>query len=226
MTGTATPKRPPVGDWRQPDALALSPILTNARDAFYEFGYHGTTVRDIARRTGITVPALYYHHENKEAILFAILDTSIRLVTARCEAALADASPAPRARFQHLVECITLHMAQHSKEAAMDAEIRALGATNRRRYSAKRRVIEQMLNVTIDDGVANGDFHVSSPTDTARALLGMMQAITVWFRPGGPISAQSLAGRYVDIALHTVGAKPDRDPAHVTTRADQHVGSR
>jgi hypothetical protein len=36
----------------------------------------------------------------------------------------------------------------------------------------------------------------------------MMQAISVWYRAGGPISAQSLADRYVDIALHTVGAKP------------------
>jgi hypothetical protein len=65
-----------------------------------------------------------------------------------------------------------------------------------------------MLKTTISDGVASGDFHVSSPPDTARALLGMMQAITVWFRPGGAISAQSLADRYVDIALHTVGAHP------------------
>jgi AcrR family transcriptional regulator len=205
MTGTATPRRP-VDGWRQPDALALSPILISARDAFYEFGYHGTTVRDIARRTGLTVPALYYHHENKEAILCAILDTSIASVTARCQAALADASPGPSARFQNLIECITLHMAQHRKEAAMDAEIRALGEANRRHYSAQRRVIEQMLRTTIDNGASSGDFHVSSSADTARALLGMMQAITVWFHPGGPISAQNLATRYVDIALHTVGS--------------------
>jgi AcrR family transcriptional regulator len=198
--------RRPSTKWRQPDELALSPILVSARDAFYEFGYHGTTVRDIAARTGMTVPALYYHHENKEAILFAILDTAIASVTTRCEDALADAAPGAAARFRNVIECITLHMAQHSKEAAMDAEIRALGAANRKRYSARRRVVEQLLTSTITDGVTADEFHVSSPSDTARALLGMMQAITVWYRPGGSISAQNLADRYVDIALHTVGA--------------------
>jgi AcrR family transcriptional regulator len=195
------------GSWRQPDAPVLTPILTNSRDAFYEFGYHGTTVRDIAGRTGITVPALYYHHANKEAILFAILDASVNSVIARCELALAEAGDDPRARLQNLIECITLHMTQHSKEAAMDAEIRALGPDNRRLYSARRRVVENMLKTAVQDGVDSGVFHVSSPPDTARALLGMTQSITVWFRPGGAISAQGLADRYVDIALHTVGAE-------------------
>lgn len=199
-------KRPPASSWRQPGELALSPTLRSARDAFYELGYHGTTVRDIAGRTGITVPALYYHHENKEAILFAILDAAIDSVTTRCQEALAEAAPDPCARFENLIECITLHMAQHSKEAAMDAEIRALGPANRRRYSARRRAVEQMLVTTIEDGVSAGGFSVSSPPDTARALLGMMQAITVWYRPGGSISPANLAARYVDIALHTVGA--------------------
>lgn len=210
MTPATTPSTAgrAVGAWRQPDAPVFSPILVSARDAFYEFGYHGTTVRDIAGRTGITVPALYYHHANKEAILYAILDAALTSVIARCEAALAEAGDDPTARLTNLVECITLHMAQHSKEAAMDAEIRALGPENRRLYSARRRTVELMLTTAVADGDASGAFSVSSPADTARALLGMMQAITVWFRPGGSLSAQGLADRYVDIALHTVGARP------------------
>lgn len=183
----------------------LSPILAAALDSFYEVGYHGTSVRDIARRVGLTVPAIYYHHENKEAILAALLDHAIASVTARCDLAVTTAGADPRARFRNLIEALALYMAQFGKNAAMDAEIRSLGPDNRRAYSAKRRVVEEMMRTTIEDGAQAGLFAVTSPPDTARALLGMVQAITIWYRPGGRLSPQTVAERYVDIAEHTVG---------------------
>ncbi|SHH07528.1 transcriptional regulator, TetR family [Jatrophihabitans endophyticus] len=188
----------------------LTAILSAALDLFYESGYHGTSVRDIARRVGLTVPALYYHHENKEALLYALLDTSITEVIARCRAALECAGPAPADRFLQLIECIVLYIASNEKLAAMDAEIRSLGPQNRRRYGAKRRQVEVMLVTCIEDGVASGDFDVTSPAETARALLGMTQAVATWFRPGGRMSARTVARHYVDIAAHTVGAAPGR----------------
>jgi len=58
-------------DWRLYEPLELTPILTAALEAFYEHGFHGTTVRDIARRVGQTVPSLYYHHDSKEGAFVA-----------------------------------------------------------------------------------------------------------------------------------------------------------
>jgi AcrR family transcriptional regulator len=201
--GAASP-----GAWRRADDEQLTPILSAARDLFYQLGFHGTTVRDIARRTGLTVPALYYHHANKEAVLAALLDRSIASVIERCEQALGEAGDDPAARFRNLIECLVLYMANHRQSAAMDAEIRALSPANRRLYSARRRRVENMLVSAIEQGAAAGVFDVSSPPDTARALLGMIQAITVWFVPGrGRLSAAELALRYVDIAEHTVGTR-------------------
>jgi AcrR family transcriptional regulator len=195
-----------VATWRDADD-ELSPLLEIALDAFFRFGYHATSVRDIAQRLKVTVPVLYYYHENKEAILFSLLDGSITSVISRCEQAIAEAPDEPGATFRYLVECLVLYMAQHGKRAAMDAEIRALGAKNRRRYVAKRNIVEQMMKETIADGIARGAFHVTSPRDTSRALLGMIWAITVWYKPGGRMSPAALAKSYVDIALHTVGAR-------------------
>jgi AcrR family transcriptional regulator len=198
--------RAPAGAWRNADDEDLSPILATARDLFYEVGFHGTTVRDIAGRVGVTVPALYYHHANKEAILAALLDRSIGSVSERCEQAVSEAGDNPADRFRNLIECLTLYMANHRKSAAMDAEIRALSPAARKLYSNRRRHVEQMLADTIEAGATAGVFEVTSPADTARALLGMIQAITVWFSPGGGrMAASELAACYVDIAEHTVG---------------------
>jgi AcrR family transcriptional regulator len=204
MTGTETGEA--LTEWRTWAGPELSPILQSALDAFYENGYHGTSVRDIAQRAGLTVPALYYHHENKEAILAALLDQSILAVITRCRAALAEAGDAAEDRFANLVECLVLYMAHATKNAAMDAEIRALNDAHRRAYSTKRRTVETMLTTVIKDGVEDGVFEVTSPRDTARALLGMIQAIAVWYRPGGRLAPDAVARSYLDIAQHTVGA--------------------
>lgn len=195
------------GAWRSADEAddQITPILSHALDLFFELGYHGTSVRDIARRAGLTVPALYYHHENKEAMLYRLLDGSISSVTERCRQATKEAGDEPDDMFRNIIECLALYMTQHGKRAAMDAEIRALGPRNRRRYTAKRAVIEKMVESAISDGVTQGIFEISSARETTRAILGMIWAITVWYKPGGKMSPADVAASYVDIALHTVG---------------------
>ena len=195
-------------DWRAPGELGLTPILRAALDAFSEVGYHGASVRDIAARVSVTVPTLYYHHENKEAILFSLLDDSITRLHGLCQAALADAVDSPEARFLNLVECVVIYMANAGKSARLDAEIRVLSPALRKIYSAKRHEIETMFVQVIEAGVQTGVFRVLSPADTARALLGMYQAIPTWFQAGGRVNAAELARRYKDISAHTVGAPP------------------
>jgi AcrR family transcriptional regulator len=197
------------GEWRLPPDLGLSPILSGALDAFYEAGYHGTSVRDIARRVGLTVPALYYHHKNKEAILYTLLDTSITEVIRRCQQALDEAGPQAADRFLNLVECLVRYMASSEKSAAMDSEIRALSPENHRAYSRKRRSVERMLVDVIEEGAEAGIFDVEYPADTARALLGMIQAVAMWFKPGGRLSVETVARRYMDIAAQAVGSGPE-----------------
>ena len=216
----------PSGAWRTADDEDLSPILATARDLFYEVGFHGTTVRDIAGRVGVTVPALYYHHANKEAILSALLDRSISSVIERCEQALSEAGDDPADRFRNLIECLALYMANHRKSAAMDAEIRALSPAARKLYSIQRRRVEQMVADTISHGVAAGVFEVTSPSDTGRALLGMVQAITLWFSPGGGrLTASELARRYVDIAERTVGLRDRRsDASELASQLSEWLG--
>ncbi|MCP5028433.1 MAG: TetR/AcrR family transcriptional regulator [Actinomycetia bacterium] len=48
-------------------------ICRVALDLFLEHGYHGTSVRQIADRLGVTVPALYYWHPGKDDILAAVV---------------------------------------------------------------------------------------------------------------------------------------------------------
>ena len=194
-------------DWRRFDPVELSPILAGAAEAFHEQGYHATSVRDIANRVGLTVPALYYHHGSKEGMLVALLNGGVSHLYARVRRAVDDADPTPTARFSNHIEAVTLFMVQRRQFAVLDSEIRALSAANRRTYAKLRKQVEDLLLSIVRDGVATGEFVVAHPEDTVRALLGMIQAVATWYDPAGLLGPDQLAQRYVEISLQAVGRR-------------------
>ena len=187
-------------DWQLP------PILAGARVAFEEHGYHGTTVRDIAQRAGVTVPGLYYHYESKQAMLFALLMDSMQALLDRCGLALAKAQSDPRERLAALVECVVEFMAQHASQG-LTSELRSLEPDNRARYVALRDQLDQLTRDIVLAGNEAGVFHAEFAAETARAVLTMCDAVGRWYRPGGRLSPNTVAKRYVSIALNTVGCR-------------------
>lgn len=187
-----------------PAEWQLPPILAGARAAFEEHGYHGTTVRDIAQRAGVTVPGLYYHYESKQAMLVALLMGSMQALLERCELALAKAGPDPRNRLVALAECVVEFMARHASQG-LTSELRSLEPDNRARYVALRDELEQLTRGIVTAGNEAGVFDAEFPVETTRAVLTMCDAVGRWYRPGGRLSPGTLAKRYGSIALNTVG---------------------
>ncbi|MGW0857886.1 TetR/AcrR family transcriptional regulator [Streptomyces sp. NPDC002690] len=196
---------PPAEHWRSYGPLELHPILRHAMEAFNEHGYHGTSVRDIAGRVGVTVPALYYHYENKQALLATLLEASIKDVLDRCRAAAGEAGDDPLARICGMVESIVLYMAHRQRLAFLDTEIRSLEPQNRARYVALRDYLEHMLLDTVEAGRARGVFTTPFPADAVRSVLVMCQGVANWFRADGPLAAEEVAERHVLLCLGTLG---------------------
>ena len=197
--------------WREFEPMQLGPILGNALDAFHENGFHGTTVRDLARRVGVTVPALYYHHENKEAMLVALLESAVRNLIDRCRAAVTEGGDDPVLRFSYFYEAVVLNMTHRARPSALDSEVRHLSPENRRNYAAVRKEIELMLVDLVSDGVDRGVFVVDDIPETVRALLGMGQSIARWFQLDGPLTPDQVAASYTAIALRVVGCQESPD---------------
>lgn len=195
-------------EWRVSNTAELSPILSNALAAFEEHGYHGTSVRDIARRVGVTVPALYYHYENKQAMLVDLLTRSMESLLRRARAAVAEAGTEPAACLSALVECIVLYMAYRGSKGLLDSEIRSLEPDNRVAYIALRDQLDEQMQTIVLDGVGKEVFHTDYPEEAARALLTMCHAVAKWYRLDGELSPEELARRYVVFGLGMVGHTP------------------
>jgi AcrR family transcriptional regulator len=76
---------------RPPASADLDPttdrILLAAREAFSRYGYHTTTLKDIAAATNITTGAIYHHYESKKALFVAVYADAEGKVLAEFEAA-------------------------------------------------------------------------------------------------------------------------------------------
>src|SRR5688500_13054568 len=173
-------------NWREYGPLDFSSILDAALQAFYEHGYHGTTTRDLARRSGFSVPGVYHYYPSKQDILFDLMTVIIDELLVRSRQALATAPPDPRAQFDALVESLLrFHMYRRTGAMVSTAELRSLEPDYRERYVAKRDEQQRMLDRVILDGVRDGVFTTAYPKDASRAIASLCVGVASWYRPDG-----------------------------------------
>jgi AcrR family transcriptional regulator len=193
-------------DWRRyTHDRTLPDVLDAALDVFVEFGYHGTTVRAIATKAGLSVPGLYHHYRSKQEMLATLLRLSNEEVMARGRAALATAPDAPRARFVALVENIVLYMTHRRRLAHVAREIHALEEPYRRQHIELRDELERLMLTGIIAARAVGSFTTDDPHEANRAVLVLCRGVADWYTPGGPKRPEEIAERYVQFSLALVG---------------------
>jgi AcrR family transcriptional regulator len=163
-------------------------IAAAAIELFAEKGYAGTSVRDIARRAGLTEGAMYRHFGGKEALAREIFGANIERWSVRLEAAARRAGPgfAPRLRAMVRFFCV-----------AFD-ENRALFAFLLLNQHGPARMIDPdraspfaVLARSIKHAMARGEIVPGDSDLRAAAVLGAVfqPALHLLYRrPGGRLS--------------------------------------
>ncbi|WP_072803372.1 TetR family transcriptional regulator [Rhodococcoides yunnanense] len=196
-----------LGTWREYAGSTLSAPLTAALSAFVEQGYHGTSVREIAGRAGLSVPGLYHHYPSKQALLVGLMTAAMEELLERSTRAEAEAGPRAAERFDAVVESLLLfHMHRSNLAFVGSTEIRSLEPANRTHYVRLRDEQQRMLDRIVLDGIASGDFEAPYPADASRAVTTMCVGVAGWYRPDGPLAVGELATVYLDISRRIVGA--------------------
>jgi AcrR family transcriptional regulator len=144
----------------------LGALHAAAREAFAQQGYHATSVRDIARRAGVSMAALYYHYTGKQELLFAVLRESAEDYFVACERALAEADEHPAAHLDALVRATVRYRVRRRDESALNLiEVRNLEPRLRKLLDARLDTATRMWAGVIDDGVRAGVFATPHPDD-------------------------------------------------------------
>jgi AcrR family transcriptional regulator len=204
MTSSENSKTP--ADWRDFSDDGLNPMLRAARELFARHGYHATSIRSIAKLAGLSVPGLYHHYESKQAILDALVSTGIALMLAHTQAADRESDGTAIGRFNNVIDCLLrYHMFRRDEAFIASSEMRSMEPDVRRRHVAARDVQQNMITDIIQQGIAEGTFHCRHPKETARAVSSLCVSVSSWYRPDGPLSIDTIAERYLDIARRAAG---------------------
>jgi len=178
----------------------IDAILASAAAAFREHGYHGTSMEEIADRLLMTKGSLYYYFRDKEGILFAVHDEALDRLLAEL-ARVRRRGGCPCSRLGQLVSAHIRIMVEGFHGTALALEFAALGPGRLRRVVAKRDRYERAIRGLLSEGGRKGCFRRMDPKLAAMALLGSVNWIARWYRPGGEVGAEELSARFLDVFL-------------------------
>nr|WP_221246956.1 TetR/AcrR family transcriptional regulator [Gordonia humi] len=180
--------------------------LRAALEAFVEHGYHGTSVRDIAARAGLSVPGLYHHYPSKQSLLQGLLELTMGDLLRRSEQAIIEAGDDPLAQFDAVVESLLrFHMYRREQAFVGSTEMRSLDPDYRPRYIGHRVRQQRMVDEVVLAGVASGVFETVDPKGAARAVATMCVGVSTWYRADGELGPTELIERNLDYARAIVG---------------------
>ena len=190
-------------------------IVSEAMILFATRGYERTSLDAIAKSIGISAPALYYHFDSKDEILFATLETTLLNLQTMASEAVDAAGDSPAERLTAFVRAHVFHDVGNVEIMPMlnaglynvDKLIDGLPAARRKRLTMLQREFLDLLRQILRAGKTAKMFRIDDITATAFAVIGMVDFAVYWFRAGGKLSVKQLADQYGDLALRMVDAK-------------------
>ncbi|MBI2401274.1 MAG: TetR/AcrR family transcriptional regulator [Gemmatimonadetes bacterium] len=182
-------------------------ILQAALRAFRERGYHATTLDDIAHRLGLRKTALYHYFPDKEAILYACHLESLGELGRIVSSARARVTR-PAERLGYVIREHVRVMTDTLQGSPLAFEVTALSPPHQREIIKGRDAYERALRELIEQGIREGELRAVNPKLAAFAILGAVNWIARWYRPGGPIQTQELGLRFAEQLLGGLTCSP------------------
>ena len=174
----------------------MDALLAGAARVFAQRGYHETSMRDLARATGVSLSGLYYYVDSKEHLLYLIQSRSFDAVVRGMRERL-DGVNDPVERLSRFVENHLDYFASHMAEMkVLSHEASALtGEYLNRVNGTKRDYTRALMDILAEVEQTHGPAHVNRRV-AAYLLFGMVNWIYNWYDPLGDVGVEAL-GQHV-----------------------------
>lgn len=182
------------------DPTRLREICRIAARVFYEKGYSGASMQDIAEAVGLTKAGLYHHIGSKDRLLFEIMNYGMDILkeTVLDRVALIS-DPIERLRQTIMGHIHLIVRARDLEVTVILHENRSLDGALREKINARKREYIRFLENMIADVQAQSRVApLMAPRLAAFALLGLVNWLYQWYRLEGPVPEAELARSYSD----------------------------
>jgi AcrR family transcriptional regulator len=204
-SGAKTPP-PGAGSSRQNGVRSRDDVVTAAGRLFSSRGYHGTSMRDLARELGLIGSSLYSHIESKADLLVEVVERGADLFQESADGAMATPGDG-MTRLSALVAGHVGVVLDHPDEVRTFLyEAHALDESQRARVLAARDRYEQAFRSVLEAGAGDGSLRKDlEPRLAAIFVLSILNAIERWYRPNGRLSREQLVQEVLSFGLQGIG---------------------
>ena len=172
----------------------LREICAIAARVFYEKGYDGASMQEIAEAVKLTKAGLYHHVGSKDRLLFEIMNYGMDILDESVlEKVKSIEDPKEKLR-QTIIGHIDLVVRARDQEITVILhENRSLKGALRKKINARKKAyihyLEDLISQVQDQ---SGHERLISPSLAAFNLLGIINWLYQWYHPDGPIPQEEL----------------------------------
>jgi AcrR family transcriptional regulator len=184
-------------------------ILSAAARALAARGYHGMSVRELARAVGRSPASFYNHFDSKEELLFAVQSRAFDSLLARTHRALATGEPRERL-YAFVLNHVRTFAAHPDVMRVLVHEAAALPAPRRTLVRAQKQAYFELGRGIVAE-LAGPERDAAEVERTAYCLFGMLNWTYGWYAPERHGAPDELARTIFRIALAGISAPPADD---------------
>jgi len=182
-------------------------IIHAAATVFYEKGYEGASLQDIASAVGLLKGSIYYYIDTKEDLLFELVmrAQAVWFTTLEESEELA-AAPAPRRLREFVVRFMQLQDQHREWGIVAEAEYPRLSPDYLAKVMEGRRRFGAFVEGIIRQGVNDGDFDGAISIPLATAMVFELVKSGLQHRPeGSTAQIAAYADAYVTLLVRGLG---------------------
>lgn len=182
-------------------------MLREASMSFNRRGFHGTSLDDVAQQLGVTKAALYYYFPNKQAMLKACFDQVMEAAFANLERAKREGKTG-REKLRLILTYFLEYIINDLNVSVTIMEEDTLSPDDMALVKADRDRFEYALRDLIREGIKDGSIVPCDPKLAVLTLLGTLNFVPRWFRPGGQWTSSQLAVLMSDMLERMISSQP------------------
>jgi TetR/AcrR family transcriptional regulator, cholesterol catabolism regulator len=187
----------------------LGKILVHATEVFYEKGYEGASMRDLARSSGMSLSGLYYYFESKEKLLYLIQKHTFSTIVERLRERLDDVSDSEQRIRVFILNHLEYFLANRKAMKVLSHEAEVLKNGFGAEVAAIKREYYRICVALLDDFKRAKRLEFSSRM-AVLSLFGMMNWIYTWYNPRVDADAEELSRGMADILLQGISTAAER----------------
>ncbi len=180
-------------------------ILEEAVKLFYERGFSGTTLDDIAGKLGVTKPFIYSHFRSKVELLESICRPTIEMSLDAIAQAARQPGTASERLYDGIVNFSKVVLRRQANIAVYFREEKHFSEAGLAEINGLRKRFDRLLSDLLEEGSRAGAFKIADIRVAALAIGGMVSWAYTWYQPDGRLPIDEVGTQMARFALQMVG---------------------